>query len=122
MQAIETRYSGILFRSRLEARWALYFDLLGIEWLYEMEGFKLESGEIYLPDFYLPPPLDIFCEVKPYKQTDNRWNLFTNEHKLLLLFGKVNSYPLTLMYKSGEQLVVLAHVDSDYAPIYYARM
>jgi hypothetical protein len=31
MKAIETRYAGCLFRSRLEARWAVLFDHLGIE-------------------------------------------------------------------------------------------
>ena len=51
--AIETLYGGILFRSRLEARWAVFFDALGIEWRYEAEGYNLPSGW-YLPDFWLP--------------------------------------------------------------------
>lgn len=29
---IQTRYAGCLFRSRLEARWAVFFDHLGIRW------------------------------------------------------------------------------------------
>lgn len=53
IKAIETRYAGCRFRSRLEARWAVFFDALGIEWDYEPEGFELESGR-YLPDFLLP--------------------------------------------------------------------
>ena len=52
-QAIRTRYSGILFRSRLEARWAVFFDALGVKWEYEKEGYELPSGR-YLPDFFLP--------------------------------------------------------------------
>ncbi len=35
IQAIETRYKGYRFRSRLEARWAVFFDHLKIEWEYE---------------------------------------------------------------------------------------
>ena len=31
-KAIETKYKGFRFRSRLEARWAVFFDALGIEW------------------------------------------------------------------------------------------
>lgn len=54
MQAIETRYKGYRFRSRLEARWAVFFDALGIEWEYEPEGYRLSNGELYLPDFWLP--------------------------------------------------------------------
>lgn len=63
-QAIETYYKNTKFRSRLEARWALFFDELGIMWDYEPQGFE-SHGIRYLPDFYLPE-LDYFFEVKPY--------------------------------------------------------
>ena len=49
IKAIETRYKGYRFRSRLEARWAVFFDALGLEWEYEPEGFDL-NGIYYLPD------------------------------------------------------------------------
>ncbi len=55
--AIGTRYKGCNFRSRLEARWAVFFDSLGIEWTYETEGYELTRGGErmrYLPDFCLP--------------------------------------------------------------------
>ncbi len=61
---IETEYKGYLFRSRLEARWAYYFDLCGIRWQYEVEGFMLSDGQRYLPDFWLPD-FNQFVEVKP---------------------------------------------------------
>lgn len=44
-QAIDTRYRGYLFRSRLEARWAVYFDAIGLRWEYEREGFASEYFE-----------------------------------------------------------------------------
>ncbi len=44
--AIETRYAGHLFRSRLEARWAAWFDLVGITWTYE----PFDAAG-YIPDF-----------------------------------------------------------------------
>lgn len=53
IKAIETRYAGCHFRSRLEARWAVFFDYLGIEWQYEPQGF-MGAGGHYLPDFFLP--------------------------------------------------------------------
>lgn len=53
MKAIDTVYKGCAFRSRLEARWAVLFDALGIEWRYEAERYGNER-HTYLPDFYLP--------------------------------------------------------------------
>jgi hypothetical protein len=53
---IQTRYKGYRFRSRLEARWAVFFDLLGIAWEYEPEGFRMGSV-CYLPDFRLSLPV-----------------------------------------------------------------
>lgn len=67
IQAIPTRYKGYFFRSRLEARWAVFFDELKIEWVYEPEGYILSNGVKYLPDFWLPRFCGdgIFVEVKP---------------------------------------------------------
>ena len=50
---IETEYKGYRFRSRLEARWAVFFDACGVKWDYEVEGFDLGDGVKYLPDFVL---------------------------------------------------------------------
>lgn len=70
IKAIETTYAGCRFRSRLEARWAVFFDELGIEWQYEPQGFELpaplgSSDPLirYLPDFWLPEQ-HIWFEVK----------------------------------------------------------
>lgn len=63
IKAIETRYAGCRFRSRLEARWAKFFDTAGVKWEYEPEGFEMPSGR-YLPDFWLPD-VGVWVEVKP---------------------------------------------------------
>ena len=68
IKAIETSYRGYRFRSRLEARWAVFFDMLNIDWRYEPEGFELSDGTRYLPDFHLPRFNDdngLWVEVKP---------------------------------------------------------
>ena len=62
-KAIETCYNGYLFRSRLEARWAVFFDALCIKYEYEPEGLVLSDGTGYLPDFYLPD-FNCYFEVK----------------------------------------------------------
>ena len=71
--AFETVYDGYRFRSRLEARWAVFFKTAGIRYIYEPECFRLPSGKLYLPDFYLPDVNmrttedmgGIYVEVKP---------------------------------------------------------
>src|SRR5262249_41440412 len=62
LKPIETIYNGNRFRSRLEARWAVYFDAIGLRYEYEKEGFDLD-GHWYLPDFWLPKK-DCWVEVK----------------------------------------------------------
>lgn len=63
IKVIETEYKGYKFRSRLEARWAVFFDSLGIKYEYEPEGVELEDGTKYLPDFYLTE-MDAYVEIK----------------------------------------------------------
>ena len=77
IKAIETTYKGYRFRSRLEARWAVFFDTLGIPWKYENEGYEKEVDTVdgiknlrYLPDFFLPSRWGkggMFVEVKGNK-------------------------------------------------------
>jgi hypothetical protein len=65
-QPIETAYAGHLFRSRLEARWAVFMDHLGVQWRYEPQGYVVGTGEDterYLPDFRLPE-VGVWVEVK----------------------------------------------------------
>lgn len=68
IKAIPATYNGIKFRSRTEARWAVFFDALGVRWEYEHEGYQLPSGW-YLPDFWLPEVNGgIFVEIKPERE------------------------------------------------------
>jgi len=69
MKAIETHYRGCRFRSRLEARWAVFFDTLKVNWEYEKEGFDLDKAGWYLPDFWVPE-LEIWVEVKGNSPSD----------------------------------------------------
>src|ERR1700754_2375108 len=59
--AIPTVYNGIQFRSRLEARWAAFFDLC--DWKWQYEPFDLPG---WIPDFLVQTSdgLKLF-EVKP---------------------------------------------------------
>lgn len=64
MKSIETEYNWIRYRSRLEARWAVFMDTLGVRHNYEPEAYDLGDGIFYLPDFWLPDLL-AFVEIKP---------------------------------------------------------
>jgi hypothetical protein len=66
----ETLYEGVLFRSRTEARHAVFWDELEIGWSYEVERF-LPAGARYLPDFVIFPALGtVWVEIKPTWQAD----------------------------------------------------
>jgi len=58
--AIPTTSQGVNFRSRLEARWAEMFTLLGWRWTYE--PLDLDG---YIPDFMLHLGTPVLVEVKP---------------------------------------------------------
>ena len=60
IKAIQTHYNGVAFRSRLEAKWAAMFDLLGWQWAYEPTDF---NG--WLPDFAIWGKTLVYVEVKP---------------------------------------------------------
>lgn len=103
IRAIETRFKGYRFRSRLEARWAVFFHALGLRWEYEPEGFDLGGAGAYLPDFWLPDfNGGIFVEVKPddYEPSANdsrKWGTLAAEGRWVLLVSGVPSakiYPL----------------------------
>jgi hypothetical protein len=68
----EAAYSGKIFRSRLEARWALMLDLADVDWDYEPCHYRLTNSLWYLPDFWLPD-LEIWLEVKgePFLDADS---------------------------------------------------
>lgn len=63
IDAKPTKYGGRLMRSRLEAKWASFFDIVGWQWTYEP---RRVDG--WLPDFELHPQASersILVEVKP---------------------------------------------------------
>lgn len=59
--AIPTKYKGIQFRSRLEARWASFFDLC--RWYWKYEPFDLPG---WIPDFAIYPYVG--------SHSDDAWN------------------------------------------------
>lgn len=90
IQAIPTTYNDTEYLSRLEARWAVFFDELHIPFNYEPEGFQLPSGW-YVPDFWLPEQ-DVFIEVKPTSPTHHEKQkaqdlAIASNHDVLIFYG-----------------------------------
>jgi len=114
MKAIETVYKGYRFRSRLEARWAVFFDELDVEWEYEKEGYNLDESGLYLPDFWLPCANFIFewsgywLEIKgayPLQgEIDTASNLakFT-KHTTFIAYGLPGDNQLIWFHESGNK-------------------
>jgi len=127
IKAIETVYKGYRFRSRLEARWAVFFDALGIKWEYEKEGYDLD-GVRYLPDFWLPE-FESWVEVKgeqpneSSKEIEKATRLVLASHKDVYIVSgpmDVTSKPdiLDVFYRSDEDAVRMDHfVDIVRCPI-----
>ena len=96
MKPIETEYKGYRFRSRLEARWAIFFDACGVDWEYEPEGYNLGDGLYYLPDFLLHgvdgrDGGDLYVEVKG-QMTDLdalKINRFAEQGGKVLVVGRL---------------------------------
>lgn len=72
LKAINTMYQGRRFRSRLEARWAIFFDAIDVGWEYEVEGFEISDTK-YLTDFKISSfganRVDAYIEIKPNAPT-----------------------------------------------------
>lgn len=94
IKAIPTTYNGRRYRSRLEARWAAYFDLLGFQFEYEPRDLGKWS-----PDFAIwgrRPEFPILVEVKPidrwHRETARKMADACNDGERLLLLGKTPDF------------------------------
>ncbi len=96
IKAIPTFFNGDTFRSRLEAKWAVFFTELKIKYIYETEGYEMSDGQRYLPDFFLPD-LNYYVEVKGY-----------NDH-LIKDFERVKRFVL----EKKTALMILSEIPYD---------
>jgi hypothetical protein len=107
-RALETSFAGRRFRSRLEARWAVFYTAIGVPWVYEPEGFELTDANgtvVYLPDFFLRQ-LDAYIEIKPDVPTAHEQRkadlLSTATQKNVYIFSGQPGYQIAGGYPSGQ--------------------
>lgn len=135
IKPIETTYRGYRFRSRLEARWAVFFDAIGANWEYEPEGFDLGDGLYYLPDFVLHDmkvdtrtggsgDQDVYVEVKG-KMTEKdaeKIKRFAEDEHPIYVVGNIpdpETFPNTLDWLTdyyGVHYYNYELLDGDFCP------
>ena len=117
IQAIETQYNGYRFRSRLEARWGVFFDTLNVPYLYEPEGFEFDDGVRYLPDFWLPT-WNCWVEIKPQMNQEADDAL----ERLRMLAEQTNTGALLLAGDVWPGRTNILHVNRCGAVVDYTRI
>ena len=129
IKAIQTAYKGYRFRSRLEARWAVFFDTLGLRWEYEIEGFELGSAGRYLPDFKVHGERGfVWVEIKPFEaagyDTKIRALVAQGGGSGVLCEGEPSLRPLVTLdlYDGTEGVVVGSGIFAadKYSPVFYS--
>lgn len=108
-RAIETVYKGYKFRSRLEARWAVFFETAGYtRWIYEDEGYQLESGW-YLPDFRIADLKTgktlMYLEVKPGPKPDVYLLNTSNEVAKVRELSQLMRCPVDIVFGDPYEVV-----------------
>lgn len=122
MKNIETLYNGYRFRSRAEARWAVFFDTCGIKYVYEPEGYELSDGTKYLPDFYLPES-DSFFEVKGIlsKKDKHKIDQFQEEVKRPITIGYADMTFQSSYYAAEDLYFIDYKSDSAFVRCCFCR-
>ena len=69
----EPGYYGNIFRTLLEARWAVFFTTLDDQWHYEPDGWRIGNPEHYRPQLWIQRfDGDIYLEAQPEWSRDSR--------------------------------------------------
>lgn len=127
IKPIETKYNGYRFRSRLEARWAVFFDAAGIEYQYEPEGFVLNGDIPYLPDFYLPE-FNAYVEIKPnglddeaFDEAENKCMFLQAEHSCVVLLCEGDPVDMDVIAYFGMWCEELGFYEDVYEPACFVK-
>lgn len=111
-----TKYKRILYRSRLEARWAVFFTVLRVSFEYEQYVFKTTEGG-YMPDFFIEKT-GWFIEIKPTKPTVEEirkaQSVSRQGNKIVILWWDDTGNKLQTMFFVLNEVI-------KYEPVYQLR-
>jgi hypothetical protein len=109
INALPSVFKGVTYRSRMEARWAVFMTEAKIPFFYEPEGYHLEDGAFYLPDFYLPNQ-DAFMEIKnPLAPEDSK--------KKPIALSRLTGKPV-FVFEIPPTVPDWSHYDTEGATVY----
>jgi len=129
LTAIPTEYHGVTFRSKLESRWAEFFDLLEMPWKYEPFSLTTPIGR-YTPDFFAAmtpgPAWDWVLEIKPdgYQPTTHdrfKWAAAEDAHPDLArvtLYGSPDSSQLQRLIDAVYRRTIPASTSEGFLKAY----
>lgn len=130
MDSIDTYYGGVMFRSRLEARWALFFDLVGVGWKYEKgsyetgQRYSVGNGrtlpEQYTPDFVLHRRAHV-VEIKPANQYEEALGILANhqhgarlpKHLAFLKYADDCHHPFSIVFGNPHDNLAIHNKYAD---------
>lgn len=107
IQPIPTVFDGVRYRSRLEARWAMFFKEVGIPAEYEAMNSNTALGT-YTPDLFLPLGY-IAVEIKPIFPAASYFDL-------LRAYVRENPF-MDLLVVIGKPAAMLLNFDPDEYPV-----
>lgn len=136
IKAKPTVYKEKIFRSRLEAKWAVFFDEMGITWQYEpgiymvpINGYFIK----YCPDFALlnvktqsEIKRPLYVEVKG---VNHYYEIYENDRKVLESFGSSNSllilgsFPMNLkcLFQEPDYLSNYFLINGQDMPCFFSK-
>lgn len=115
VKALDTHYNGYEFRSRLEARWAVFFDTAGIDYHYESEAFDLGDGQQYLPDFFLKRGIRFLGEERP------RQDVWVDIESSAQLIDDERQKVTSFVRQTGKSILLIAGDPGNKADVLYLR-
>jgi len=120
---VRTEYNGIIFRSKLEASWARFFDFIDASWEYAPKSFILDHQQQYKPDFKL---IDGYVEIKTswkHVDLDKLLSFVKLGHNLYLCVGKPQKQDIFLWsvldIDGGYDMLSILKRRLEVEPIYY---
>lgn len=93
-KAVPTIYKWTKFRSKLEAKWACFFDVCGVDWEYEPTTFDLGDGIRYEPDFLFHKVdgmrEEVWVEIKEFMTGEDAEKIkrFREAGNTIVVFGR----------------------------------
>jgi hypothetical protein len=120
LKAIETIYKGNKYRSRLEARWAVFYETLNIPYEYESQGYDLGEGLYYLPDFWMPDQ-DCYVEIKGSQPSENdemkmRLLALQSDKPVFLFVGQIEPFHTELEESENGLLLRFSNAAELFTP------